>query len=149
MNDRGPRAAVEKFDANENVGDGQLQPGKLDALARQTVWPRINPAPFHEGVRQFLYVGISQILNVVRQLQHHRQTHARKDWRAPQHAELSGRGLFDLEIGGARLVGRGDRNGKQQTSREPGEACTEPGHSGASLDGAGTGTFVFGGGTGA
>jgi hypothetical protein len=39
MNDRGPRATVEKLDANENVGDGELQSGKLDALARQTVWP--------------------------------------------------------------------------------------------------------------
>src|SRR5260370_30627526 len=33
MNDGGPRAAVKQFGANENVGDGDLQAGEIDALA--------------------------------------------------------------------------------------------------------------------
>ena len=51
--------AVEHLDANQHVGDGQLQSGELDALASQAVWPGVNPAALHEGVRQFLYVGLA------------------------------------------------------------------------------------------
>ena len=46
-----------------------LQAGKLDALAGETFRPGVNPAPLDERVREFLYVGLSQVLHVVRKLQ--------------------------------------------------------------------------------
>ncbi len=117
MHDGRQLPAVQQFNAHQDVGNRELQPGKLDALACQTVGPGVDPSALHEGVGQFLHVGLSHILYVVRKLERYRKPHPCKHWGAPEHAELSGRSLFDLEIGGARLVGRRNRNGKQQTRR--------------------------------
>ena len=57
-------------------------------------------------------MGSFRFLHAVRQLQHDRQAHAREHRRAPQHAELAGRGLLDLEIGGTRLVGAAPTRGR-------------------------------------
>ena len=78
MYDRRPFPAVKQLNAHEHVGDGELQSGELDALARQTGWPCVNPAPLHEGVREFLYVGLSKILHVVGKLEHDSEDASRR-----------------------------------------------------------------------
>src|ERR1035438_6311180 len=115
MYDRRPFPPVKQLNAHEHVGDGELQSGKLNAPARQTGWSCINPPPLHEGVREFLYVGLSQILYVVRKLERDRNAHACEDRCVPEHAELSRRGLFDLKVGRTRLMRRGDSACKKQT----------------------------------
>jgi hypothetical protein len=50
MNDGGPTSTVEHFDPNEYVGDGSLQAGKLDSLARETVGTGVDPVAFDQRV---------------------------------------------------------------------------------------------------
>ena len=56
---------------------------------------------------QLLKTGSRRLFTLVGYFQHDGQAHARKDRRAPQHAELTGRRLFDLKIGRSRLMGAG------------------------------------------
>ena len=90
MYDRRPLPAVKQLNAHQDVGDGQLQSGELDALACQTVWPGVDPAAFYEGVREFLDAGLSQILHIVGKLEHYWKAHACEYGCAPQDTELAG-----------------------------------------------------------
>src|SRR5271157_901748 len=83
MDDDGPASSVEHLDADQHVGDSQLQSGKLDALTGESIGTGVNPPSLHEGVRQFLYVGLSQILHVVGELEHDWQAHSRQYRRPP------------------------------------------------------------------
>ncbi len=117
--------AVEHLHAHQHIGDGQLQARELDALARQSLRPRVDPAPFDEQVRELAHNGLFQVLHTVRKLQDNGQPHARQNRRAPQDAELAGRGFFDLEIGRARLVRRRRKRHEQQREQLPGEQPPE------------------------
>ena len=117
--DRRPLAAVEHLDAHQHVGDGQLEPGERDARAGETVRSCVSIARRStiESASSWL-IGSRRVPGAVGELQHDREAHAREDGGAPQHVEASGRGLPDLEIGRARLVGpRTDGESHASTER--------------------------------
>ena len=147
--DDGPGPAVEHLEAGQHVGDGELKPDELDVLSRQSIRPRVDPASFDERVRKLACDGLLQVPHTVRQLQDDRQAHARENRGAPQHAELAGGGLLELEVGGTRLVGEGRREREQQPAQQAREApddIPQAGHFGAPAVGAGA-CFASGGAT--
>ena len=137
----GRDGAVAHLYPHQHVGDCQLQAREFDAVSRQSVRPRVDPATFDERVRELAHDGVLQVLHTVRKLEDDRQPHAREHRRAPQDAELSGRCLIDREIGRARLVRRRrkrhEQQGEQLAGKQPPDAVLPALHERPSRDEAG------------
>ena len=110
------RPPVEQFDANKRVGDRELKPGELDAFAGEPVRPGIDPPPLQERIGKLLDHRLLHVPDAVGHLQHQRQAHAREHRSAPEHRELAGRRLLDLQVRRARLVGM--RRGQKERRRK-------------------------------
>ena len=143
--DARPLSAVQHLDADEHVGDGELEPDELDAPARQPLGPRVDRVALDPRVGQLLHARHGVVLHPVRQLQHHREPHARQHGRSPQNLEVPRLRLLQLEIGGARLVGARDRRRRERREQRRQEARDppSPAHRVASSGGAGRSTVYF------
>ena len=87
-------------------------------LPGQAVGPGIDPMPLDDRISQFLDARLSQLLYVIGQPQDNWQAHACQHWGAPEDGVLAGRGLFDLQVRGTRVVSPGDRRRQRASTQK-------------------------------
>ena len=127
--------AVAARDPHQHVGDRGLQADEVDPPPGKAARGLDDPA-LEDRAGEVLGAGAADRAHVVREGQHDRQRHARKERGAPDDGVAVGSDLVDLQIGGAHLVrlrGRGgqergdgaedERDGAGHCSRSSAGAC--------------------------
>ena len=108
-----PAATVLQLHPRQHIGDRKLQAGEGDALASQPARARVNPTSLHQGVSQFLHDGFAQVVNILGQRECQRQGPTGEYRRAPEHGVLARGSFCEFQVGRARLMGLGGRQGDQ------------------------------------
>jgi hypothetical protein len=116
---------VERLHTHEHVGDRGLQPHELDALAGETA-RRSDDLSLDDRVDEFAQPGRDDDTHTVGQLQDHRQALAGRHRGAPDDVEAVGKGLGELEVGGARFVRDRDRQMRDERDRGHGKKPCHP-----------------------
>jgi hypothetical protein len=117
VNDRRPLAAVEHLNADDHIGNGELQARKLDRLTGEAVGAGLDPVALELGVGEFLRGRFLQVFHGGGELKGDRESHSGENGDPPENAELIGGGLLDFKVGRAGLMGGQGGRQKHQKNK--------------------------------